>query len=142
MKYVTTSGMSLPELLIALAVFAIVVTPLLTTQGALLQSITKQSHKIEYLWHAAGLLYEYDAIEDTDAKGEIVKKEAATSFSPEYLYQRTPIDKKSSLADIKNLLNVRVSIFPHKNGSTRIKDTIVGIRFRHEEKKKESKGTK
>lgn len=138
MKYqINVSGMSLSEVLISLAVIAILLAPLMIVQGNVLVLVNRSSQKLSQIVHAQTILYQCGAFTDFTPK-EFTKKEIYGVPPVQYTYSRTAVSDKSSLKIIPGLFFESVTIdVPGKKVRKKDKDTLVSFIFKPEQKKHE-----
>jgi prepilin-type N-terminal cleavage/methylation domain-containing protein len=99
---------TLIEVMLAIALTAIVMTPLLITQGSFLRAVARSSDRMERLFLAENNMFDEQAL----AHGQTKYVHAHTVQDPrtDFLFERMAIDSKSSLAKVRNLVLDRVTI--------------------------------
>lgn len=99
-------GFTLIETMLAIALIAMVMTPLMITQGTIVQAIARISMRLQRIFFAENFFVEARADADGESKFSLDKK--VDSPSTKLAFERKPIDSKSSLAKIDNLVIERI----------------------------------
>jgi prepilin-type N-terminal cleavage/methylation domain-containing protein len=99
-------GFTLIETMLAITLIALVMTPLMVTQGTIVQAIARISLRLERVFFAENFFIEARADADDERKFSMSKK--IDSPTTQLTFERKPIDAKSSLAKIDNLVIDRI----------------------------------
>jgi len=102
MHFKNHSGFTLIETMFAIAITAIVLTPLFILQGTILQQVSRASHKIERIFLAQQFMDEAKRAMPLDTRKFTLEKKIdnPTTFLK---YEIRPIPPQSSLAQINDL---------------------------------------
>ncbi len=95
-------GFSLIEVLITIAMIAIILTPLFILQGSVLQSVAYVSKRIQRIFFAKQFLYEARKQMPEDAHQYNLEKKIEDPET-QLKYELGPVDKKSSLHELKGM---------------------------------------
>lgn len=126
----SSKGFTLIEVLIALAVFALVMTPILVTQTSIVERIARSSHQLARYIAAESLLMENAVLRKHDQK---VIAQQNVQASPALLRYQTK-EPSESLKKYKGIVTEQVIIEWTDNKRKRT-DTLVCLAFKPEEKK-------
>jgi prepilin-type N-terminal cleavage/methylation domain-containing protein len=96
------TGFTLIEAMLAIAIIAIVMTPLMITQGTVVQAVANISLRLQRIFFAQNFYTESQAQADDQKKFALDKK--VESPSTQLAFERKPVDSKSALAKINNLV--------------------------------------
>ena len=119
--------------LFAIAITAIVLTPLFILQGTTLQQVLRASHKIERIFLAQQFMYEANHAMPFDIREFTLEKKIdnPTTFLK---YEIRPISPQSSLAQINDLYIESVSI-SWKDGTQQKQNKIINFVYKPKHKK-------
>lgn len=100
------SGFTLIEAMLAIALIGIVMTPILITQGSVVQAVSRISMRLQRIFFAQNFFIEAQAEADDERKFALDRK---VDFPVTRLaFERKPVDGKSSLSKINNLIMDRI----------------------------------
>jgi prepilin-type N-terminal cleavage/methylation domain-containing protein len=102
------AGFSLIEVLLALALIAFVITPMMFQQSTVLDSVYRMSRRLEYVYAAEQFWYEAHAIMPPNAP--TFSQEKKLNDGTTLTFTRGPLDAKSSLAKQQHLVQERLII--------------------------------
>ena len=127
------SAFTLIVTMFAIAITAIVLTPLFILQGSILQQVSRASHKIERIFLAQQFMYEAKRAMPLDTREFTLEKKIdnPTTFL-KYEIRATPL--KSSLAQINDLYIESVAI-SWKDGTQKRQNKIVNFVYKPKHKK-------
>lgn len=92
--------------MLSIALIAMVMTPLMLTQGTIVQAVARISMRLQRIFFAENFFIEGRAEADDESKFALDKK---VDFPPTRLaFERKPVDSKSSLAKVDNLVIDRI----------------------------------
>ena len=100
------SGFTLIETMLAIALIAMVMTPLMITQGTIVQAIARISMRLQRIFFAQNFFIDARADADDESKFSLDKK--IDSPSTKLAFERKLIDSKSSLAKVEHLVVDRI----------------------------------
>lgn len=101
-----SSGFTLIEAMMAIALIAIVMTPLIISEGTIVQSVAKVSARLQRIFAAENFFM--DARVDAEDKVPFALDKKVDFPGTKLSFERKQIDSKSSLAKIKNLVVDRI----------------------------------
>ena len=127
------SAFTLIEAMFAIAITAIVLTPLFILQGTMLQQISRASHKIERIFLAQQFMYEAKRATPLDTREFTLEKkiDSPTTFLK---YEIKPVPPQSSLAQINDLYIEYVTI-SWKDETHQKQNKIVNFVYKPKHKK-------
>jgi len=127
------SAFTLIETMFAIAITAIVLTPLFILQGSILQQVSRASHKIERIFLAQQFMYEAKRAMPFDTRKFTLEKKIdnPTTFLK---YETKLIPPQSSLAQINDLYIEHVTI-SWKDGTQQKQNKIVNFVYKPKHKK-------
>ena len=127
------SAFTLIETMFAIAISALVLTPLFILQGTMLQQVSRASDKIERIFLAQQFMYEARRAMPFDTQTFTLEKkiDAPTTFLK---YEIRPLPPQSSLAQINGLYMERV-IISWKDGIKQRQNKLVSFVYKPERKK-------
>lgn len=122
------NGFTLLEAIFALAIAAIVLTPLFILQGNVLQRVSSSAARLQRMFFAQNYIYE---IRQDTAPNVHDSNHEKKIDDPGMLmqYSLKPVQKKSSLASVEGLLSERVS-FSWEWQSKGYTDQLVTLLFK------------
>ena len=131
------SGMTLIEVMFALAIIAIVLTPIFVTQGSSLQQVAEKTNSFQRLFKAQELLCQADM---TIAEGKTVA-ENQNSNSPrmQATYKESDPVQGSALAAYPNV-KLRTLRWRWEFNSTNFQDALISVVYREPQKEKKEQG--
>jgi prepilin-type N-terminal cleavage/methylation domain-containing protein len=123
---------TLLEVLMALAVFAILITPLFITQGTVVKNVASNTRLVQRIFLAENMLIDARA-QDSQAQTFTFDKKI---IAPETQlnYSRNPVEKKSVFQIYNGLVTEKVSMSWSDMGQKR-EDSIVTFLYKPERKK-------
>lgn len=128
------NGFTLIEAMIAVAIAAIILTPLFILQGVVLQNVDRVSRKLHRIFFAEDFLYEARRSMVPEIRVFTLEKkidDPATVLQ----YKFGPLDKKSALGAINNLHVERVTITWQDQRRQR-EEQLIRFVYKPEQKKK------
>jgi len=133
MHFKNHSAFTLIEAMFAIAITAIVLTPLFILQGTILQQTSRASHKIERIFLAQQFMYEAKRTMPLDTREFTLEKKIdnPTTFLK---YEIKPIPSQSSLAQINDLYIEYVTI-SWKDETQKKQSKIVNFIYKPKHKK-------
>lgn len=122
-------GFTLIESLMATAVMAILLTPLLVTQGTILQNLVRAGANLQRIFLAQNFLIDARIEAGESRKFSYEKKieEPPTQFK----YQVEPLAKKTSIKDVEGLVQERVTI-SWDMGKQKNQEVLIAYRYQPE----------
>lgn len=127
------SAFTLIEAMFAIAITAIVLTPLFILQGIVLQQISRASYKVERIFLAQQFMYEAKRAMPLDTREFTLEKKIDNP--PTFLkYEIRPISPQSSLAQINDLYIEYVTIL-WKDETQHKQNKIVNFVYKPKHKK-------
>ncbi len=102
-------GFTLIEAMVAVAIAAIILTPLFILQGVVLQNVGRMSRTLHRIFWAQHFLYEARRIKDPEVRDFTLEKKIE---DPECVlkYELKAVAKKSSLSQIADIRKEQVTI--------------------------------
>ncbi len=127
------SAFTLIETMFAIAIAALVLTPLFILQGTMLQQVSRASNKIERIFLAQQFMYEARRAMPFDTQTFTLEKkiDTPTTFLK---YEIRPLPPQSSLAQI-NGLYLEYVIISWKDGIQQKQNKLVNFIYKPERKK-------
>lgn len=129
-------GMTLPEVLIALATIAVLLIPLMVVQTSIFNQITNLSYQLEQMWHAQKVMAIKNSFYRYQGNNTEEKETFGSPLPAVYTYRKIPVAKGSSVPVFSGLYRTEVVIettFKQK----KIKNSFVSYSFQPERKKDE-----
>lgn len=125
-------GFTLTEVLLAVVLIGLLMTPIYVLQGRAFRSILTAWHRLERYTVAETFMTQTSIEKAKDPQAVVDKKieRPATSLR----YQLMEVPKESSLKDVKNMYLERVTM-TWQEGKKKVEETIVRFRHRPEIKK-------
>lgn len=120
------SGFTLIEAMLAIALIAIAMTPLLITQGSVVQAVARVSARVQRIFFAQNFFIEGRAEAGDETKFSLDKKIDAPSTI--FSFERKSVDSKSSLAKIKHVVIDRVKA-SWEDESKKQKEVVVSVQY-------------
>ena len=96
------NGFTLIESICAIAIAAIILTPLFTIENSMLHRIRAISYQLEALWYAKDFLYATRCTLEADAKSAKVEKQIPDTHIV-VTYERNEVAKQSAVASLNYL---------------------------------------
>lgn len=124
---------TLIETMFALAIAALVLTPLFILQGTMLQQVSRASNKIErIIFIATQFMWEAKLKMPPDAQTFTLEKKIDDPLT--FLkYEVIPLPEKSSLAQINSLYRERV-VISWEDGTTKRESELINFIYKPERK--------
>jgi prepilin-type N-terminal cleavage/methylation domain-containing protein len=119
-------GFTLIETMLAIALIAMVMTPLMVTQGTIVQAIARISLRLQRIFFAENFFIEARADADDQSKFSMDKK--IDLPNTKLVFERKPIDAKSSLAKIDNLVIDRIQA-SWQDENKQEKEVLVSLQY-------------
>ena len=116
----------------ALAIFALLATPLFITQGTIVRGVAHAYSTVQRIFFAENLFIDARA-QDAEKQSFTLEKKIP-SPQTQLNYSRSPIDKKSAFQAYEGLLVEKVALEWSEMGQKK-QDTVVNFMFKPERKK-------
>lgn len=121
-------GLSLIEVMIAMALIAIIFTPIFILQGNVLQRVSRMSLRFKRIMQAENLLYKARQQQPINAKDFTLQE--TDSLGTNYVYTEQPVAKDSRLSTLaRQLYGERVVITWEEQGKPQ-RDAIVTYKYK------------
>lgn len=120
------AGFTLIETMLAITLIAIVMTPLLVTQGSVAQAVAQISERLQRVFFAENFFIEAHAQADDEKNFSLDKK--LESLDTRIIFERNPVNPKSSLAHINNLVHERIQA-SWQEGNKQQKEVLISFRY-------------
>jgi Tfp pilus assembly protein PilV len=132
------SGFSLVEVLLTLAMVALIVTPIMIQQGTLVRNADRISRRAMAVEQAQLFLYETQAQIQPGIMEHHAEKKVEGIYPMTLQFKRTQVSAKSDFGSFTNLVQDTVNVSWDENGSP-LHEKIVTFRYQYplqQEKKK------
>jgi len=131
------SGFSLIEVLLTLAMVALIVTPIMIQQGALVRNADRISRRATAVEQAQLFLYETQAQIQPGVMEDHKEKKVEGIYPMTLQFKRTQVSAKSDFGSFTNLVQDTVTVSWDEDGSP-LQEKIVTFRYQYplQEKKK------
>ena len=120
------SGFTLIEVMLAIALIAMAMTPLLVMQSSAVRAVAKISTRLQRIFLAENFFIEARAEAGDEKNFSLDKK--IESLDTQLVFERKSIDSKSSLAKIDNLVLDRIQASWQDNNKQQ-KEVLVSLRY-------------
>lgn len=122
---------TLAEVLVALAIFAMLATPLFIAQGVILRGVANSSWLVQRIFFAEKFLTDSNA-EDTE-NNKLTLEKKIQSPDTNMHYSRSPVGSKSQLHEYEGLLVEKVEVNWVEMGQKKA-DTVLNFIYKPERK--------